>query len=354
MPMKLGLTMGLSGRAASSGGGGNVAPVITGVPTISGTATVGNVLTASPASVTGTPSPTRTWQWYRDGVAISGATGSTHTIVSADQGTDITVQQIETNVAGSDDATSLATSIPAAFTPADLFLSSETGFWAPVTASRLWTDTARTTQVTTDGDLVASWELTTASGVIYAEQATSANRPTYRTSAGVEWLEFATNDFMTTPSIAPVANYQAFAGVRPSSVTGTQNIIDADYPSASRRRAQYMRLNGANPETIAFVSSTAYTDVGPSVTINTDTILSATAISGTSVDVRTDGTSNGTTSQTGTINTFTDPIYIGRFANSATGFYNGRLYGAIVRFGANLTAGEITNAEGWVDTLINP
>ena len=112
MPMKLGLTMGLSGRAVASGGGGNVAPVITGVPTISGTAAVGETLTFTPASVTGTPTPSRLWKVYRNGVEILETASSTYDVVGADQGRDLTVEQIETNVAGSDTATSLATAIP--------------------------------------------------------------------------------------------------------------------------------------------------------------------------------------------------------------------------------------------------
>ncbi len=139
MPMNLGLGLGLSRRAVASGGGGNVAPVITGVPTISGTATVGNVLTASPASVTGTPSPTRTWQWYRDGVARAGETSTTYTIVSGDQGVEITVEQIETNIAGSDTATSLGEAIP--YLPIDPLTLVPTAWFAPNEAGTVWQET---------------------------------------------------------------------------------------------------------------------------------------------------------------------------------------------------------------------
>lgn len=60
-------------------------------PTISGTRAVGYTLTA----VTGTwsPAPTSfTYQWYRAGVAISGATGSTYKLTTYDQGKTITVK----------------------------------------------------------------------------------------------------------------------------------------------------------------------------------------------------------------------------------------------------------------------
>ena len=90
-------------------------PVITGVPTISGTEQVGSTLTATPASVAGNPTPTRTWQWFNSvSGAISGATSSTYVLQASDEGDTITVQQIETNGLGVDTATSAATGAIAA------------------------------------------------------------------------------------------------------------------------------------------------------------------------------------------------------------------------------------------------
>gem|GEM_PF-3005331 len=61
---------------------------LTAIAPITGTTTVGSVLTAGAR----TPSAaTVTYQWKRDGVAIAGATASTYTLVSADLGTTITV-----------------------------------------------------------------------------------------------------------------------------------------------------------------------------------------------------------------------------------------------------------------------
>lgn len=85
------------------------APVITGVPTILGAAEVGLTLSALAATVTGSPTPTRTWQWYRGATLISGATTSAYTPVYADLGATLTVKQTETNPSGSVDATSAAT-----------------------------------------------------------------------------------------------------------------------------------------------------------------------------------------------------------------------------------------------------
>jgi hypothetical protein len=60
-------------------------------PTITGTAKAGSTLTAWRG--TWTPSPTTTtFRWYRNGVAISGATAKTYTLRSADRGSRITVK----------------------------------------------------------------------------------------------------------------------------------------------------------------------------------------------------------------------------------------------------------------------
>lgn len=85
------------------------APVITGVPTILGFAEVSVPLLALAASVTGSPTPTRTWQWYRGASPISGETSSSYTPVYADVGAVLTVTQTETNPSGSVSATSAAT-----------------------------------------------------------------------------------------------------------------------------------------------------------------------------------------------------------------------------------------------------
>jgi hypothetical protein len=67
---------------------------------------VGGLLTASPATTAGIPTPSRTWQWLRNGTAISGATSSTYTTVSDDLGASLAVQQTETNFLGTASAIS--------------------------------------------------------------------------------------------------------------------------------------------------------------------------------------------------------------------------------------------------------
>jgi hypothetical protein len=123
-----------------------MAPVITGVPTISGTEQVGQTLTASAASVTGDPAPVRTWQWKRNGTPISGATSSTYSLVEADAGTTLTVVQTETNTLAAVSAESLATAAIASVPVETLDITEE----ADGTISVTWTGTLDSITVTGD------------------------------------------------------------------------------------------------------------------------------------------------------------------------------------------------------------
>ena len=61
-----------------------------GTPSITGVAQVGEVVTAKPG--TWSPKASFSYQWYRDGTTINGATKSTYTLVVADQDTKVTVK----------------------------------------------------------------------------------------------------------------------------------------------------------------------------------------------------------------------------------------------------------------------
>lgn len=95
---------------------GSTAPTIVGIPTISGTEAVWYTLLAVPAAVTGSPTPTRAWQWQRstngtDWVDITGATSISYLLVDLDGNNYIRVKQTESNVLGSVTAESLSTGV---------------------------------------------------------------------------------------------------------------------------------------------------------------------------------------------------------------------------------------------------
>jgi hypothetical protein len=77
-------------------------PNISGTITISGVKIVGQTLTASVAGLTisGTPTPTPTYQWYRGDNAISGATSLTYTLVASDAGENVWMRATYTNTGG--------------------------------------------------------------------------------------------------------------------------------------------------------------------------------------------------------------------------------------------------------------
>ena len=110
-------TNGLGNASADSNDILNIAgtaPVISGVPTISSQTQVGEVITATAASVSGVPTPTTAFQWQRSAngstgwANISGATSSTYTLVLADDDKYIRAVQTSTNAIGTDTANSAA------------------------------------------------------------------------------------------------------------------------------------------------------------------------------------------------------------------------------------------------------
>jgi len=96
-----------------------VAPSNTVLPTISGTAVVGQTLTANAGTWSANPAPTLTHQWQRCDAAgsncadISGATATTYVLASGDAGATIRVTETGTNASGNASVTSLQTGVVA-------------------------------------------------------------------------------------------------------------------------------------------------------------------------------------------------------------------------------------------------
>ena len=81
----------------------------TGAPMVSGTAQVGKTLTAATSGIAdedGLDNVTFTYQWLADDTAIQGATGSTYTLVDADEGKAIKVRVSFTDDAGNEETLS--------------------------------------------------------------------------------------------------------------------------------------------------------------------------------------------------------------------------------------------------------
>ncbi len=87
-------------------------PVDTTLPVVSGTPGVGSTLLCANGLWTGTPAPTFSQQWLRDGLPITSALGSSYVVGEADAGHSISCQVTATNLKGHQSATSAAVAIP--------------------------------------------------------------------------------------------------------------------------------------------------------------------------------------------------------------------------------------------------
>lgn len=74
----------------ATGGSGGDAALITDAGMVIGTGHVGSVHSIAGFVATGSPTPSLTYQWKRDGSPIGGATSPTYTAVEADENTLLT------------------------------------------------------------------------------------------------------------------------------------------------------------------------------------------------------------------------------------------------------------------------
>ena len=249
-----------------------------------------------------------------------------------------------------------------AFTPASIFTGTDEGFWADVTPSRLWQDVARTTPVTAAGQSVASWELTTRTGVIYAEQPTAGSRPVYQLDGSAGYLDFNGNRWMSTSVITPASDKaQLFAGLQNNNLGGGTRVIVESTNNSDAVNGIVLLFYGASiPGDMRFRSrgavSPASNGTATSGTVVPDAAkISITGLGDIAADssiVRLNGTqiASAATDQ-GTGNYGAHQIFIG---GRTSIFYQGRVYGLALRFGPNLTAGQITDMEGWMNSVLNP
>jgi hypothetical protein len=141
-------------------------PVNTVAPAITGTPSVGNVLTCSAGTWSNSPT-SYAYQWKRNTVNIAGATASAYTVVSADNGNELTCLVTATNAAGN--GTALSNIADVGNVP-----------WTPAFLPTLvaWYDATQAASVILNGSTVSQWNDQTSNGY-NVSQGTAANQPTY-------------------------------------------------------------------------------------------------------------------------------------------------------------------------------
>lgn len=86
-------------------------PASSGAPALTGTTSIGSVLSCSQGSWNNNPASVA-YKWLRNGSAVAGQTGNTYTVQSADVGTGISCEVTATNAAGSTAVASNTLEIP--------------------------------------------------------------------------------------------------------------------------------------------------------------------------------------------------------------------------------------------------
>lgn len=190
----------------------------------------------------------------------------------------------------------------------------------------------------------------------HATQGTAGQRPTYQVdSTGHPYLSFdGVDDGMVTGTITPaIDKVQVFAGVQKLSDAAQKFVVEFSATIASNNGAFALTAPNSAAANYNF-SSKGTTQTNNVVTTYTAPITSVISglgdIAGASNLVRVNGAQVGSVLTTqGTGNFLAYPLYIGR-RGGTTLPYNGRLYSLIIRFGANLTDGQITSTESYVNS----
>ena len=212
-------------------------PANSALPAISGGLLVGQTLTCSQGSWTGAPT-SYAYQWLRDGVAISGATGSTYLLVTADGGHNLSCSVTAANVNGITAASSNPVVISTAFTypgtPTGLYSLRKVGAGYNGSCLRVQRSSDSTQQdigFDASGNVnvaaatafaggalltVAKWYDQSGVGLDLA-QATAAAQPQFNLINGKPWLSFA-----AMSSSLPLGLYLVTATV--PNLTGNQAI----------------------------------------------------------------------------------------------------------------------------------
>ena len=198
----------------------------TGAPTITGTAQVNQVLTASPGSIAdgdGLAGAAYTYTWIRvdgsDETPITGTTGNSYTVVAADQGNTLKVKASFTDDAGfGEERTSAPTPTVTGLNSAPVFsqtaqarsIAENTAAGVDIGAAVTATDAGDTLTYTLGGAGMASFDIVAATGQI-------------RTKSGITYDHEATPSYTVTVTATDTSNATAVASV-------TISITDEDEP----------------------------------------------------------------------------------------------------------------------------
>lgn len=244
------------------------------------------------------------------------------------------------------------------WSPAALFASGEVGAWYdPSDLTTLFQDSTGTTPVTADGDPVGMMMDKSGNGR-HLIQATSAARPTYKTSGGLRWLRFdGVDDYLARAASAiPLVDMLVVMGWSEITAGVNRGVLclgpssGVDWDSTS---SLVIETGNASTDRLSVVGSTSfsfllqYTGSNPAPKSVASMVKTATRgdlwIDGNSIPVATDTAFDAFAA------TNSGSLIIGARRNSAEfdNHANIDFYGAIIR-GAATTTGAREAAEDWM------
>ena len=266
----------------------------TGAPTITGTAKVGETLTAVTTGIMdadGVTSVSYTYQWIRvetdsTEADISGATSGTYTLVAADEGKTIKVKvsftddasnpEMRTSAATATVVAAMATNTPATGAPTitgtaqvdETLTAATTGIMdADGLASPSYTYQWIRVDGGTDADISGATSSTYT--LVAADEGKTikvkvsftddASNPETRTSAATATVAAANSPATGVPTIRGTATITGTAQVGETLTAVTTSIMDADGLTSPTYTYQWIRVDGGTDADISGATSSAYT-----------------------------------------------------------------------------------------------
>lgn len=198
-------------------GSGGVAPANTVAPAITGTTTIGQLLSVSDGTWLGSPT-SYAYQWKRGGADIGSATNNTYTLVTADVGYTITCTVTATNGSGGTAATSAATTVV-------LFdVSLAVRWWSPRFGDMKQNSNGTTDVALTDDPI--GYIPDRSASADHALQATAGNKGRYKPTGlnGYPGIDVVTDDYFTFTSLV-LTNFTIFSVVMRNGADSAVNYI---------------------------------------------------------------------------------------------------------------------------------
>lgn len=319
------------GAPGTQGGGGLVlvAPVNTVAPVASGTVTIGGSLSTTNGTWTGTPAPTFTYQWRRDGVSIGGATASSYTPVAADIGPAIDCLVTATNAAGSAsaDSNNLAFAMTQ-FTNLRAWYRSDLGITLDGSDVAAWAD-----QSGRGNDLVAA--SSSVDPVYNATDAQFNNKPSVEGDGVGEWLRDTAVSF--SAAFGPNCTIGAVLRL----VTNTNGRVPLSLNNSGMRLVE---------TTVGRLQYSA-TGAGGTVTSTSDFSAASRHIlaigDGSNISIRVNDTSEGTPqTYTGSV---ADGVALALFSASNGTAFSATKYAEVFLQGATISASERADWDAYVN-----